>query len=79
MNNKPDFKSIAHSLGLELGPGLTIEPKKNKRPRIKTGVLVAKSDSVIDLSKCFSIVKVRYTPSYQVVSKKRVIVEELNH
>jgi hypothetical protein len=59
------FKSIAAELGLVLGNALEVEkaPAKTKRPRIKVGVIVAKSYGdlgALDLRKCFSTTKVIY-------------------
>ena len=63
------FKSIAAGLGLVLGNGLSVEaavesaPAKAKRPRIKVGVIVAKSYgdlASLDLRECFSCTKVLY-------------------
>ena len=62
--NVKNFKSIAQEMGLVLGNGLIVKTAltKKKRPRIdkRIGTLVGSSDSSLDLSKCFSTLKIKY-------------------
>ena len=64
--NVKNFKSIAQEMGLVLGNGLIVKTAltKKKRPRIdkeiRIGTLVGSSDSNLDLSKCFSTLKIKY-------------------
>ena len=75
--NVKNFKAIAQEMGLVLGNGLIVKTAltKKKRPRIDKGIrigtLVGSSDSRLDLSKCFSTLKIKYkTVTYKILKAR---------